>query len=199
MKKNSFTNTLFIAIFSFVSLNIICSCQKETDPWHYNQYVFLEQYLHEHSELVEGECHHLTFDFPAYGLNPSTGILEDIMGSVILDTSLIMILGTGASANGVASSGESSALDGIHDLPAEHLHFTITKIEPDGTAHFIYKDSAMILRPLKEWLHTSVEVIDCFDGNGDTIGKVKFTYNNRITNWGLLDKEAFVGADYFDE
>lgn len=171
---------------------MVLGCEKSEDIWYSNQYVFLEQHMYEQSELLEGECHHLAFDFPTYYFDSSTGILSDFGGNVTMDKSLKMVLGTGASASGDASSGAATILRGINELPVEDAKFTITNIEADGTVYFSYKDSSMILQPNEEWVSTVTEITEQLDWNGDTLGVIKFTYTDRITNWGLLDKKDFV-------
>jgi hypothetical protein len=182
MKK--FTYLILILMFP--------GCEKAEEIWHSNQYVFLEQHEHEQSELLEGECHHLAFDFPTYYFDSSAGVLSDFGGNVTMDKSLKMVLGTGASAGGDASSGAATILRGINELPDEDAKFTITKIEANGTVYFSYKDSAMILQPNEDWVSTVTEITEQLDWNGDTLGVIKFTYTDRITNWGLLDKKDFV-------
>lgn len=171
---------------------MVLGCEKSEDIWYSSQYVFLEQHMYEQSELLEGECHHLAFDFPTYYFDSLTGILSDFGWNVTMDKSLKMVLGTGASASGDASSGAATILRSINELPVEDAKFTITNIEADGTVYFSYKDSSMILQPNEEWVTTVTEITEQLDWNGDTLGVIKFTYTDRITNWGLLDKKAFV-------
>src|SRR5690606_22546697 len=114
--------------------------------------------------------------------------------TVEMNRSIQIILGTGASASGDVVSGEATQLHGIQKIPGKHSDFSITKLDADGTVYFSYKDSVMVLLPNEEWLSTSSEIKEETDYNGDS-GIVKYTYTNRITNWGKISKESFIITD----
>ena len=159
-----------------------------------NQYVFLEQHHFTQSELLEGNTSHMFIDFPTYSFDSSTGILTDYGDNVEMNKSRQIILGIGSSASGDAISGEATALLGIEDISRYHTDFIITNIEANGTVYFSYRDSVMVLLPNEEWLRTSSDIREEIDDNGE-IGIVKYTYTNRITNWGKLPKESFIKED----
>ena len=189
-------NKMFSTILALVSLLLIYSCEKEEEEmWFHNHYVFLEQHHFTQSELLEGYCYPIAFDFPTYVFDSSTGILTDYGENVEMNKSIQIILGTGESASGDALNGYFNELYSILELPSERYDFMITKLETDGTVHFSYKDSALVLLPNEEWLSTSSEIQEVIDNNGDTIGIVKYTYTDRITNWGLITKESFIETD----
>ena len=191
MKKNK----IFSTALAFGSLLSIYSCEKDDEEmWFHNQYVFLEQHHFTQSELLEGYCSLLFFDFPTYSFDSSTGILTDYGENVEMNKSIQIILGTGSSASGDALSGGATGLLGIQKIPGNHSEFIITNLDADGTVYFSYKDSAMVLLSNEEWLVTSSEFKEEID-NGEIIGIVKYTYTNRITNWGLLPKESFIETE----
>lgn len=188
-------NKIFSTALALVGLLSIYSCEKEEEEmWFDNQYVFLEQHHFTQSELLEGNSSHIFIDFPTYSFDSSTGILTDYGDNVEMNKSLQIILGTGSSARGDAMSGEATVLLGIEEISGYHTDFIITKLDPNGTVYFSYKDSVMMLLPNEEWLSTSSEIKEEIDDNGE-IGIVKYTYINRITNWGKLAKESFIKAD----
>ncbi len=187
-------NKIFLPVLAFVGLLSIYSCEKDEEMWFDNQYVFLEQHHFTQSELLEGNSSHLFIDFPTYSFDSSTGILTDFGEDVEMNKSVQIILGIGSSASGDAMSGEATALLGIKDISGYHTDFNITNIEANGTVHFSYRDSVMVLLPNEEWLRTSSEIKEELDDNGE-IGIVKYTYTNRITNWGKLAKENFIKKD----
>ncbi len=191
-------NKIFSTVLAFVSLLLIYSCEKDEEEMLFqNQYVFLEQHYYTQSELLEGYSPHVVFDFPTYSFDSSTGILTDYGENVEMNKSIQIILGTGSSASGDALSGGATKLLGIQKTPCKYADFNITNLDADGTVYFSYKDSVMVLLPNEEWLVTSSEIKEEID-NGDIIGIVKYTYTNRITNWGLLTKESFIKTDEFD-
>ncbi len=188
-------NKIFSTVLAFVGLLSIYSCEKdEEEMWFDNQYVFLEQHHFTKSELLEGNSSHTFFDFPTYSFDSSTGILTDYGDKVEMNKSLQLILGLGSSASGDALSGEGTILLGIDDISRYHTDFIITNLEANGTVYFSYRDSVMVLLPNEEWLSTSSEIKEELDDNGK-IGIIKYTYTNRITNWGKLAKENFIKKD----
>lgn len=189
MKNNRFKHRLFLTTFASFYLIFFYSCETNEEIGYHNQYIFLEQHKFTQNERLEGEYNHLTFDFATYSFDSLTGILTDYLGNMKMNKSIRMVLGTGDSASGDALSGEATHLKGIQETPSEHNDFIITKIDDDGTVYFTYKDSTMVLLPNEKWMHISTEIVE------DTLGTVKYTYTDRITNWGLLDKENFVEAD----
>lgn len=188
-------NKIFSTALAFVGLLSIYSCDKdEEEMWFDNQYVFLEQHHFTQSELLEGSRPHLFFDFPTYSFDSSTGILTDYGEDVEMNKSIQIILGTGSSASGDVLSGEATRLLGIQKIPSNNSDFIITHLEANGTVYFSYNDSVMVLLPNEEWLSTSSEIKEEIDFNGE-IGIVKYTYTNRITNWGIQAKESFIKTD----
>ena len=187
-------NKIFSTALAFVGLLSVYSCEKDEEMWFDNQYVFLEQHHFTQSEVLKGDSPHVFFDGPTYSFDSSTGILTDYGEDVEMNKSLQIILGIGSSASGDAISGEATALLGIEDISRYHTDFIITNIEANGTVYFSYRDSVMVLLPNEEWLRTSSEIKEELDDNGE-IGIVKYTYTNRITNWGKLEKESFIKAD----
>ncbi len=187
-------NKIFSTVLAFVGLLSIYSCEKDEEMWFDNQYVFLEQHHFTQSEVLEGNSSHLFIDFPMYSFDSSTGILTDYGENVEMNKSIQMIIGIGSSASGDAISGEATTLLGIQEIPGNHYDFIITNLEANGTVYFSYRDSLMVLLPNEEWLSTSSEIKEEIDDNGE-IGIVKYTYTNRITNWGKLAKESFIKTD----
>ena len=188
-------NKIFVTALAFVGLLSIYSCDKdEEEMWFDNQYVFLEQHHFTQSEVLEGNSSHMFIDFPTYSFDSSTGILTDYGDNVEMNKSLQIILGTGSSASGDALSGEGTMLLGIEDISRYHTDFIITNLDANGTVYFSYRDSVMVLLPNEEWLSTSSEIKEELDDNGE-IGIIKYTYTNRITNWGKLAKENFIEKD----
>lgn len=192
MKRNKIIHCFYATLMVFISLLLMSSCEKYEEIWYHNQYIFLEQHRHEQSELLEGECVHLLFDFPSYHFDSSTGILTDYGGNIEMNKSLIMVLGTGTSASGDASNGAATGLHEVQEIPDDHSNFKITKIDTDGTVYFSYSDSTIMLHTNEEWLNVLTKTSKQIDWNGDTLGTIKYTYTDRITNWGLLNKKAFV-------
>jgi hypothetical protein len=184
---NYYRFILLICVATFVF-----ACNKEEASWHDTQYVFLEQHKTEYSELLEGECYHLCIDFPSYTFYPETGVLRDQGNGIKMDKKLQMVLGRGVSAGGAASSGAGTSIYPIRDFPNKEHGITLEKLDPDGTAYFTYRDSSMVLTANQEWVSIKYEIdtILNYDSN-DTLGIVKYTYTNRITNWGLLHKKDF--------
>lgn len=188
-------NKIFSTALAFVGLLSIYSCEKdEEEMWFDNQYVFLEQHHFTQSELLEGNTSHMFIDFPTYSFDSSTGILTDYGDNVEMNKSRQIILGIGSSASGDAMSGEGTTLLGVQKIPGKYYDFNITNIEANGTVYFSYRDSVMVLLPNEEWLRTSTEIKEELDDNGE-IGIVKYTYTNRITNWGKLAKANFIKKD----
>ena len=194
-------------LFFLLTILFLISCKEDNEPmWFDSQYVFLEQHLSVYSELItgEGEVPHLCVDFPMYDYNSNT---KELWGTLSSDITLKtqILLGMGESHSGIASSGAGTGLQEIHNLPHEGYNLTVKSIYEDGTVHFTYKDSLMTLSPDEEWsviwtksdtLTSNVEDWDNYIGFGDveTIVDtmiIMWTYHDRVTNWGLLEKEKF--------
>ena len=180
----------------FVFSVIFFSCEKvEIESWYQKQYVFLEQHLYEHSELIEGECLHQCIGSPIYGFDSLAGTLNVWTNRIKMNESIVMVLGEGLSLNGDAGSGICTGISSIETLPHKQINFIITKIDSKGVIYFQYKDSAIILFPNEEWVNISNSILPAIEWNGDTIGYVKYTYTDRIKNWGLLKKDKFIEVE----
>jgi len=193
-----------------LTILFLTSCREDQPMWFDDQYVFLEQHKSVHSELIKGYCGHMCVDFPTYVYYPETKELYgSIMGDYDPDTDKVtnneitnktmMLLGMGESHSGDASSGAGTGLVEIHNLPQVEYNLTVKSIDEDGTVHFTYKDSSMVLAPDKEWSKLIIEmdttIYDEYDPETDMIvgdtNIVKWTYHDRVTNWGLLEKDQF--------
>lgn len=182
-----------IRLLLLLPLLILFACEDEEKEWYNMQFVFLEQHNHTNSLLLEGECDHLCVDFPTYSYNESSRELHDFIGQIKMDKNIVLLLGTGGSLSGDAGSGAGTGLTAVSDFPFEGNRFKINKITPEGTVFFTYRDSAMVLQANEEWQiqNTWIEPYYSWQ-NGDTIGMVQYTHSDRITNWGILDKENFI-------
>ena len=224
-------------LFFLLTILILISCQDQP-MWFDNQYVFLEQHKSIHSELIKGFCPHMCVDFPTYIYYPKT---KELYGSIRgdydpatdkvtnnkLTDKTIMLLGMGESHSGDASSGAGTGLVEVHNLPQVEYNLTVKSIGVDGTVHFTYKDSSMVLAPDHEWSviwtksDTFVSEYEDWDNliqiDWDTVSYanytteeldsimyysqnprpvndttiIQWTYTDRITNWGLLEKKQF--------
>lgn len=187
--------------------------------WFDNEYVFLEQHLSIYSEKISGMVGPPTLfvDFPTYFYNPTTkefygeirGIYDSGTGNVtnnVITGKTMILLGMGESHGGIASSGEGTSLFEVHSLPYDKYNLIVKSIEEDGTVHFNYKDSSMTLSPDEEWsvVWTKSDTfidnfedwdnIDIVTGDPYVIADtviIKWTYQDRVTNWGLLEKDQF--------
>lgn len=183
--------------FFLVTMLFLSSCQKDDPMWFDNEYVFLEQHLSEYSEFVKGDFwSHLCIDFPMYQFDSNTGTIVCV-GDFDMTKKTRMVLGMGMSASGVASSGAGTGVDEVHNLPYERYNLTVERIDEDGTVYFSYKDSSMVLSPDEEWLTvtTKMDTSTWENFNPETGTEytdtiiVKWTYTDRVTNWGKLEKE----------
>ncbi|WP_303918001.1 hypothetical protein [Draconibacterium sediminis] len=197
----------------------LSSCHKDEPMWFDNEYVFLEQHLIVYSEKISGmfDPSHVCVDFPTYFYNPQTkdfyGEIErnydSATGNVTTNTitgETMILLGMGESHSGIASSGEGTSLYEVHSLPYNRYNLIVKSIEEDGTVHFNYKDSSMTLSPDEEWsvvwtkLDTFIDNFEDWDNIDNVTGYpyviadtmiIKWTYLDRVTNWGLLEKDQF--------
>ncbi|MCY1720454.1 hypothetical protein OU798_08890 [Prolixibacteraceae bacterium Z1-6] len=190
-----------------LSLFFLTSCHDEP-MWYDNEYVFLEQHKSIYSEKICGVFNPslLYVDFPMYIFDQGTKALT---GEVSLTDKIQMVLGTGESHSGIASSGAGTGLEEVHSLPHLGHGITVENIDENGTVYFTYKDSSMTLAPDEEWsttwtkLDTSFlqyEDWDNYTGFGDVeilmdTMIILWTYHDRVTNWGLLEKNQFVNWD----
>ena len=189
---------IFRAILPLAILISMYSCEKDEEMWYHNQFVFLEHESYVDTEFLKGVEFYVCGGGPTYSFDPSTKILTDRGDNVYMDKSIQIVLGSplmesGPNAMGVLGPG----LYPIKDLPCDFYDFKITKLEEDGTVHFSYKDTTMVLLPNEEWLSTSSsEIREYLDENGNISSRVRYTYTERITNWGLLMKESFKYDSY---
>ena len=140
-------------LFFLLTTLFFISCQDEP-IWFDSKYVFLEQHMSEYSEFLKGNMSALLFfDFPTYDYNQNSKTLT-YYGNLDMTKRTMMLLGTGVSAYGVASSGAATGLDEVHELPHEKYDLVVTRLDDDGTVYFTYKDSAMVLFPNEEWSKT---------------------------------------------
>ena len=185
--------------FTLLIMILLAGCNKDEPMWFDKDYVFLEQHFSEYSEFIKGDfCPHLCIDFPTYEYNPYAKSIVSY-SDFDMNKKTIMALGMGMSASGVASSGAGTGLYEVHELPYETNSLTVNSIDEDGKAHFNYKDSFFVLSPNEEWLIISTKLDTLIWENLDpetyleytdtTI--IKYTYTDRITNWGILEKENF--------
>ena len=175
----------------------LISCHDEP-MWFNNEYVFLEQHKSIHSELIKGYYPHLCVDFPMYIYYPETKELYGSIDGNFTDKTM-MLLGMGESHSGYASSGAGTWLQEVHNLPHGDYNLSVKSINEDGTVHFTYKDSSMVLALNEEWskltLKMDTTIFDGYDPETDIIVYdttiIKWTYHDRVTNWGLLEKDQF--------
>ncbi|MCK5368612.1 MAG: hypothetical protein KAQ62_08660, partial [Cyclobacteriaceae bacterium] len=165
---------LLIKVSAFASTTIFYSCEKnQEEDWMISseKCVFVDHHISTHGELIEGDYKGgLLIDFPTYDFDNSTKILKGEIDFAINKT-LKIIYGDGISLSGVVGGGAATGLTGIYDLPYEHGKLKIIEMEFNGTVHFKYNDSLIVLKSNEEWGNTSSE-IDTQD-NVDGIAKAK--------------------------
>lgn len=199
--------------FFLVTMLFFTSCQEDEPMWFDNQYVFLEQHLSVYNEVIKGKYYgNLQYDGGGYyQFNSEARTLEGILFSV--DDSWLevgitgktqILLATGVQTRGDVEGGTAIGVYEVHDFPATVGGITIKNIDKDGTVHFTDKDSSMVLSPNEEWsvlttkMDTSISQHEDWETQttfNDTL-IVKWTYHDRITNWGKLEKESFNGQPF---
>lgn len=198
-------------LFFLLTILLFLNCQKEEPMWFDSQYVFLEVNNSIHNEVIEGKYWgHVEWDgFGYYSYDHSDGTLLSMSwDEVEMTDDTKMILGSMISENGDVSGGYAAALHEIHDLPSSSSNLNITQIDEDGTVYFTYKDSSMVLVPNEEWTKTWTElktkvhqITDWNEEAGEDVTWIdtliiQYTYNDRITNWGLLEKSKFTNESW---
>lgn len=201
-----------------LTILLLTSCREDNEPlWFDEQYVFLELIQQGYNEVIEGEdWNHLEWDgFGNYSFDRSDGTLwgvpllstEGSWDEVEMTGSTQMILGSKSSDNGDVVGGYGASLHEIHYLPTTVYKLNVTRIDEDGAVYFTYNDSSMVLVANEEWsktwtqLETEIHEIDDWDEWGERVTwtdtlLVKYTYHDRITNWGLLEKSQFLSTTW---
>jgi len=177
--------------------------------WFDSQYVFLEQHKSGYNEVIKGEAYgHIEYDGGGwYQFDESERTLTGILWSAYESWNPVEIKGntkilvaTGASDSGDVEGGTVIGLYEIHDIPKTVSSLTVKSIGEDGTVHFSYKDSSMVLSPNEEWFAITSKLDTLINQNTNTETQelyydtliVRYTYNDRITNWGFLEKDEFL-------
>jgi len=196
--------SLFLLITLFFT-----SCQKDELMWIESQYVFLEQHRYGYNEVIKGEnFSHIEYDGGGwYQFDELERTLAGILWSAgdSLEPQEIkgntkILLATGASDIGDVEGGIAVGLFEIHNIPVEVNSLSVISIDENGTVHFSYKDSSMVLSPNDEWLATTTKLDTLINQETNTETQemyydtliVRYTYIDQVTNWGLLEKDEFI-------
>lgn len=181
MKINK--HKLFLLFF----WTIIISC-SESDDNSSNDIIFLEQHKETHGTLLSGtEPPAIQIDFPTYNFDITTKTLNGIT-EFELNDNLKLIYGSGECLSGFAGGGCGTGLLGVYNIPYERGSFELLKIDEDGSVVLMYEEEVMNLAPGEEWITENTKYDTTFWNNGNQ-SIVELTENNRITNFGFIQKD----------
>jgi hypothetical protein len=186
--KKEFKSTLtklFPAVICILVF-IVSGCNQDDWEIKSDRCVFLEHHISTNGEIIEGNyIEGPGIDSPTFTFDSNSGILSGVMFFDI-NKSLKVIYGNGRSLGGVAGYGVSTSLLGIYKLPYNLENFKIENVESNGTIHFQYKDSTIVLKSKEEWLDTTTYV-DIQNNSGE-IAKARLTNIDRFVNYGIIEK-----------
>ena len=186
--KREFKSTLIKLFMTVLSMLVFIVSGCNQDDWEIksDKCVFLEHHMSTDGELIEGNyIEGPGIDSPTFNFDSNNGTLSGVMFFDI-NKSLKVIYGNGKSFGGVAGYGVSTSLLGIYELPYSLENFKIESVEENGTIHFLYKDSTIILKSNEEWADTTT-YIDIQNNSGE-VAKASLTNIDRFINYGIIEK-----------
>lgn len=160
--------------------------QTESTSMGPDEYLFIEQNVHTHVEIIEGRYHYEVIDSPTYSFDEKTGTLRGMINFDVNDT-LKVVYGGGLSLSGVGG-GKDTMLYGVYELPYQHYELIILYLDIDGTVHLRYRNVSITLKSGEEWVNTSSRIDVQQFGNERSIANLTMT--DRIMNHGILHKST---------
>ena len=165
---------------------IVSGCNQDDWEIKSDKCVFLEHHISTDGELIEGNyVEGPGIDSPTFTFDSTNKILNGVMFFEI-NKSLKVIYGNGKSFGGVAGYGVSTSLLGIYEIPYSLGNLKIESVETNGTIHFLYKDSTIVLKSNEEWADTTTH-IDIQNNSGE-VAKAILTNIDRFVNYGIIEK-----------
>lgn len=188
MKKKQFKSGLTALIITIICMFVFIVSGCNQDDWEIksDKCVFLEHHLSTNGELIEGNYKQGPgIDSPTFDFDSTKGILSGVIFFEI-NKFLKVIYGNGRSYSGAAGYGVSTSLMGIYELPFSLENFKIEQVEENGTIHFLYNDSTIVLKSNEEWVNKSTR-IDIQNNSGE-VAKAQLTTTNSFINHGIIEK-----------
>ncbi|RPI56181.1 MAG: hypothetical protein EHM56_04675 [Chloroflexi bacterium] len=150
------------------------------------QVLFIDRHVRVDGTCLEGDCQPgPMIDFPTYGFDPETGILDSRLPLDVNDD-LKVVYGNGTSLRGVAGGGAATGLTEVYAVPAEIQGLRFVQVDRDGTAYLEHGGELLVLAPGQTWTNTTEEIQE------QGTGKASFTTTDTIVNYGILDKSKIV-------
>ncbi|HDN01772.1 MAG TPA: hypothetical protein ENF42_02235 [Candidatus Bathyarchaeota archaeon] len=153
-------------------------------PWpHEEKYLFFEVRIDRYGVLVNGSSSKIMIDFPMYVVEDST---LRVMGSLELNSSVILLLGGLHSISGDMGGGVSSNVYPVLSLPYIFEDVEILSVGDGGRVEVAYNGTFLTLKPGESWNYSYSVVEEFMDGF------FNITVTIAVENYGYL---SVIGGD----